>query len=195
MARRPVMLAALAAVCVLAIGLTAQSAQQPRAFPAVVREATAGVRSVKDRAYLYAPPPVTHSIKNENDSAACLQCHAREKDVALRKNAIAPIPHAEFSQCLQCHLKGTAANADFRPNGFVGLDFPGKGARAYEGAPPTIPHRLFMRDNCQACHGPTGDHSIRTPHPERSQCRQCHAAEATQTSGQPVLFRSVATVH
>jgi cytochrome c-type protein NapB len=32
-----------------------------------------------------------------------------------------------------------------------------------------------MRENCAACHaGPAAREEIRTSHPERTRCRQCH---------------------
>ena len=49
------------------------------------------------------------------------------------------------------------------------------GDRATPGAPPRIPHRVLMRENCLACHdGPGAREAVRTDHPERSRCRQCH---------------------
>jgi cytochrome c-type protein NapB len=50
------------------------------------------------------------------------------------------------------------------------------------GAPPPIPHSPDMRGNCVACHaGPGAVAEIRTPHPERANCRQCHVP--TEDSG------------
>jgi nitrate reductase cytochrome c-type subunit len=49
------------------------------------------------------------------------------------------------------------------------------GDRATPGAPPRIPHRILMRENCVACHdGSAAREEIRTTHPERWRCRQCH---------------------
>ena len=49
------------------------------------------------------------------------------------------------------------------------------GDRATPGAPPRIPHRVLMRENCVACHdGPGAREEVRTTHPERWRCRQCH---------------------
>lgn len=48
-------------------------------------------------------------------------------------------------------------------------------------APPTIPHKTFMRENCTACYsGAAAREEIRTPHPERSRCRQCHVPTLTR---------------
>jgi cytochrome c-type protein NapB len=133
----------------------------------------------QDRAFFTAPPPVRHFWHTERDSASCLQCHARKDRIEKRHQAIRPVPHAEYSQCMQCHVRGN--RKDVKPfaeqNQFVGLARPGKGQRAHPKAPPTIPHRVFMRDNCISCHGPTGYAEFRTSHPNRTQCQQCHVAE------------------
>jgi predicted CXXCH cytochrome family protein len=51
----------------------------------------------------------------------------------------------------------------------------------YDGAPPTIPHKVFMRENCGACHvGPGAREEILTTHPERTRCRQCHVPVTTR---------------
>jgi cytochrome c-type protein NapB len=51
------------------------------------------------------------------------------------------------------------------------------GGRLNPISPPTIPHQIFMRENCLACHsGPAAREEIRTAHPDRVRCRQCHLA-------------------
>jgi len=62
---------------------------------------------------------------------------------------------------------------------FTGLQQgPWKGSRATVGAPPRIPHALQMRGECLACHaGPGARVELRTTHPERVRCRQCHVPE------------------
>jgi cytochrome c-type protein NapB len=67
-------------------------------------------------------------------------------------------------------------------NSFQGLEQGLRfGERLYPGAPPTIPHRLLMRENCGACHvGPGARAGIVTSHPERVRCRQCHVAVLTR---------------
>jgi len=157
-----------------------------RDFTQPAREILVGGRITKDRAFFGAPPPVPHSILSDRSSKDCLECHALQDRVAQRHQAIAPVPHSEFSQCMQCHVKGTDTREGlFRENSFVGLDYPGKGSRAHDFAPPTIPHKTWMRENCLSCHGLAGNFAIRTPHPVRSQCRQCHAAEASQDYTRP----------
>jgi cytochrome c-type protein NapB len=38
-----------------------------------------------------------------------------------------------------------------------------------------------MRENCAACHtGPAAREEIRTSHPERTRCRQCHVPVTTR---------------
>ena len=42
----------------------------------------------------------------------------------------------------------------------------------------TIPHPLQLRENCLACHGgPAARAELRTTHPERVRCRQCHVPD------------------
>jgi len=64
----------------------------------------------------------------------------------------------------------------FVANEFVGLQQDMRtGGRLNPISPPTIPHRVLMRENCVACHsGPAAREEIRTTHPERTRCRQCH---------------------
>ena len=45
----------------------------------------------------------------------------------FKHKAIAPTPHAEYTQCMQCHVKRDDGITPWRENTFVGLDFPGKG--------------------------------------------------------------------
>lgn len=158
-----------------------------RSFAQPVRENPVGQRIPASRAFLGAPPPNPHAFTSERDAARCLECHAHENRIEKRHQSIAPVPHAEFSQCQQCHVNGSAASTEvFRENGFVGLDDPGKGSRAHPLAPPTIPHKTFMRDHCLSCHGPAGKQRIATPHPARSQCQQCHVSDATKNYDRPV---------
>ena len=134
-----------------------------------------------------APPVIPH----EPLGASCIGCH-NERGMAVQGLGIAPpSPHGNTpgmsaeSRCEQCHvfsLPGTG-NDDtddvFVVNFFQGLaqDLR-RGTRLYEDAPPTIPHHLWMRDNCAACHtGPATREDIRTDHPERVHCQQCHAAD------------------
>lgn len=65
-------------------------------------------------------------------------------------------------------------------NSFVGEQPVFPGARAWPGAPPTIPHTTFMRINCASCHGVAGALGMRSTHPFRDSCTQCHAPSATR---------------
>lgn len=163
------------------------SSSSDRQFSLVPREPVVGQKIATTRSYFGAPPPVPHTIQSDRASEWCLGCHAKENRVRLRHKAIAPTPHAEYSQCMQCHVKRNDGITPWKENTFVGLDFPGKGSRAHEFAPPTVPHKTFMRENCSSCHGPKGEHAIRTPHPYRSQCQQCHVAELSQDYTRPQL--------
>ena len=71
----------------------------------------------------------------------------------------------------------------FVVNNFVGLEQDlRRGPRLNPLAPPTIPHKTFMRENCTACHsGTAAREEIRTPHPERQRCRQCHVPIVNRT--------------
>lgn len=155
---------------------------EQRNFAQPARPSPVSPASPGDRvAFLGAPPAMPHTFAGDRDGRYCLECHARVSRIEKRQSAIAPVPHAEFSQCQQCHVSGVnQAITPFRDSTFVGLGLPGKGSRAHAYAPPTVPHQTFMRDNCVACHGPSGKQRIASPHPWRSQCQQCHVSEATQ---------------
>ena len=159
------------------------------------------------RAYPGAPPRIPHGLRpDEFLGTGCNACHERGGWVP-RFASYAPVtPHPEYSSCLQCHvpddvLVGIAfpetgpttgrdglclqchAPAVDRPP-WVELDW--RGAAWPEGdpsalpdAPPAIPHDLQLRGNCLACHaGPGAVEEIRTTHPERANCRQCHVSAA-----------------
>lgn len=160
-----------------------------RVFAMEDREDPVGVKITEDRAFWGAPPVMPHSFSSEQDGRFCLTCHATENRVELRQQAISPVPHAEFSQCQQCHVRQVDTEIVLlgESNSFVGLDFPGKGTRAHDYAPPTMPHKTFMRDNCMSCHGPSGEQRIQTPHPFRSQCLQCHVPDASKNYTWPYL--------
>ena len=49
------------------------------------------------------------------------------------------------------------------------------------GSPPLIPHDIQGRQKCAACHvGPSSPRELRTSHPERLNCMQCHIYERTK---------------
>ena len=61
------------------------------------------------------------------------------------------------------------------PNAFAGLAAPAEGPRWTSIAPPTIPHQVFMHERCNSCHWVSGRDAIRSTHPYRESCEQCHA--------------------
>lgn len=86
-----------------------------------------------------------------------------------------------MARCRQCHVFVTDDGLSVASE-FVGLEQDMRaGARATPGAPPTIPHRILLRENCVACHaGPGAREEVRTTHPERWRCRQCHVPVTDQ---------------
>lgn len=152
------------------------------------------------RAFPGAPPRVPHGLTPEElRTTRCTTCHARGGWVA-RFAAYAPVtPHPELEACLQCHALDdpTAGHAlpDPTPDAICRqCHDPGNPVSALstaasqdaswpalssasDGTPPPLPHALQLRENCQACHaGPAAVAEIRTTHPERTDCRQCHVA-------------------
>jgi cytochrome c-type protein NapB len=140
------------------------------------RKSSAEVRADR-RAYDGAPPVIPHA----SYGAECANCH-NERGRSVSGVGFAPASphdHTPFVdgtvRCRQCHVFRTTETE------FVASDFSGlsqalsAGDRATPGAPPRIPHRILMREHCLACHdGPGAREAIRTTHPERARCRQCH---------------------
>jgi nitrate reductase (cytochrome), electron transfer subunit len=144
------------------------------------------------RAYAGAPPVVPHPIQ-EREAAACLACHSSG---AVVGGIIAPMmSHESYTMCVQCHAPSREEAPEVLTRGDVGAEnmFVGvldemRGETAWEGAPPTIPHATFMRQQCNSCHGPHGAHGLRTPHSDRASCTQCHVSAADfDQSGPPAL--------
>lgn len=145
-------------------------------------KSSAAVRAAR-RAYDGAPPIIPH----DDFGMRCGACHD-SRGQSVPEIGFAPAsPHegtpmaGATARCRQCHVFST------REGLFVASEFDGleqdllAGARATPGAPPTIPHRILMRENCAACHtGPAAREQIRTSHPERSRCRQCHVPVTTR---------------
>jgi cytochrome c-type protein NapB len=132
------------------------------------------------RAYDGAPPTIPHAVL-QMGPPACLACHEHG---ARLGGKVAPRPsHQRHEGCTQCHV----VSVDPRPgqparpppaNDFVGLSSPARGERAWPGAPPTIPHSTWMRSVCTSCHGVGGALGLRSTHPWRQSCTQCHAPSA-----------------
>jgi cytochrome c-type protein NapB len=132
------------------------------------------------RAYDGAPPTIPHDAT----AGSCITCHDADGS-AIDGVGVAPAsPHGDaaadgaFRRCRQCHVpdSGTTLLVASR---FTGLaQGPWRGGRATPGAPPTIPHTLQLRGECLTCHaGPGARAEIRTTHPERARCRQCHVPD------------------
>jgi len=149
-------------------------------FDAKLR-AEAVARRTARRSYNGAPPTIPHPV-DANDVTSCYQCHGEGKVIGP---LVAPkISHQRYTNCTQCHAPVTVGAPGTVEgfavvNDFVGAPSAGRGQRAYAGAPPTIPHTTHMRENCASCHGTLGLAGLRTSHPWRANCTQCHAPSAT----------------
>lgn len=131
------------------------------------------------RAYDGAPPVIPHAL-----IGSCVTCHDDDGSEIAGIGVAPASPHGSAAaagalrRCRQCHV--AAETQELRvASVFSGLpQGPWKGGRATPGAPPTIPHTLQLRENCLACHaGPASRVEIRTSHPERPRCRQCHVPQ------------------
>lgn len=135
------------------------------------------------RAFDGAPPTVPHPIPQDS-SAACLACHG--PGLTVKDRTASKVSHTAYSNCTQCHVAAGGAilpgadalTGSFVENTFVGVAAPSRGTRAWPQAPPTIPHGTLMRSDCLSCHGLGGLFGLRTPHPDRQSCLQCHAPNA-----------------
>lgn len=129
------------------------------------------------RAFFSAPPVIPHTLgKNDRE---CLACH--ESGRVFKGHQTPLTPHPEFKNCRQCHVRAVTPKYMTPTDSSVetsweGLAGPGAGSRLHDYAPPTIPHRMFLLENCTACHRPD---AVLTPalpkeHFQRTNCRQCH---------------------
>jgi len=140
-------------------------------------------RSVR-RAFNGAPPVIPHAVERTND-AACYACHSEGAQVGqLVANRMS---HGPLANCLQCHAapppQPFAQLVVVTDNTFVGLPAPTSGERAFDGAPPVIPHSTWMRERCLSCHGGVaGWPGLEVTHRWRTNCMQCHATSATDAS-------------
>lgn len=138
-------------------------------------------RRASRRAFDGAPPTIPHAV-DQIATPACLSCHGEGAVVA---GMTAPImSHVRHDSCVQCHVvvadpRRLAVTPPAPTTSFIGIESPRGGERAWQGAPPTIPHSTWMRERCASCHGPFGTLGMRTPHPWQQSCTQCHAPSAT----------------
>jgi len=134
------------------------------------------------RLYDGAPPVIGH----EDFQITCIECHDETGAEVPDVGYAPPMPHemtagmSATSRCRQCHVFRLTDEL-FADSSFEGLRQDLRhGDRLHYKAPPTIPHKILMRENCLACHsGPAAREEIRTTHPERARCRQCHVAVTT----------------
>ena len=164
----------------------------PDGIPVPDREGavkTVAVERAERRAYDGAPPVIPH----ENFDIVCGECHDAEGMAVEDVGFAPPSPHgktaglSDISRCRQCHVFQKVSEP-WKGNSFAGLSQDlRRGERLNPLAPPVIPHKVFMRENCLACHsGPAAREAIRTSHPERARCRQCHLAQVTTESFVPL---------
>ncbi len=137
------------------------------------------------RAYDGAPPMVPHPVPQAS-SVSCLACHGQ--GLQVKDRFASKISHPAYGgSCTQCHvsMQSPVPSLDspqlsdiLTENSFQGRETPANQPRAWPGAPPVVPHRTLMRNDCMSCHGPNGLFALRTPHPERQSCTQCHVPSA-----------------
>lgn len=169
----------------LIVLLAACAREEAEKVPVPGREgavkSAAAVRA-RRRAYDGAPPVIPHP----NMGMGCMNCHTKT-GMSVPQLGFAPaMPHAitaglsAMSRCTQCHVFRETREL-FRENTFAGLAQDLRhGERAHPLAPPVMPHSVFMRENCTACHtGPAAREEIRCDHPERPRCTQCHVPRLT----------------
>jgi len=133
----------------------------------------------QNRAFNGAPPTIPHPA-DQMSARSCLACHG--EGLSSETLRISKMSHQFLANCTQCHVESNPQHMEaalFRESSFVGLPAPTGGPRAYEGAPPMIPHSTWMRVNCMSCHGFASQQGIRTTHPWRTNCQQCHAPSST----------------
>jgi len=178
--------------CAAAIaGCGQETVPVPGREPAV--KSAAAVRAGR-RAYDGAPPTIPH----ESFGINCTACHDAQGQSVAGVGFAPASPHegtdvaGRTMRCNQCHVFVTTTDL-FVVSDFVGLAQDLRaGARATPGAPPTIPHGILMRENCIACHdGPDAREEIRTSHPERQRCRQCHVPVTSRERFESVLGKGL----
>lgn len=134
----------------------------------------------RNRAYDSAPPVIPHAI-NQPQVSNCLACH--EHGIKVGDLIATKVSHPHYSNCTQCHVEESRSEPGLvkhflSENDFEGSKRAGPGVRAWPGAPPTIPHTTWMRQDCTSCHGMVARSGIRTTHPWLTSCTQCHAPSA-----------------
>ena len=145
-------------------------------------------RVFERRAYDGAPPVTPHpEIEGQ-----CTTCHSedgRPRTVVADLGVAPRSPHGVSSgvgpNCEQCHAPARTSELFVRTT-FRGLEPAAMKTSEPTDPPPVIPHRVLMRENCTACHsGPDAPEVLAMDHPERVNCRQCHAAGNRTSPGFP----------
>ena len=175
----PLFCAGVVTFCVTSSLVNAESGQNSAVNVDSVVDAGRAAR-IAHRAFYTAPPVIPHDLypASPND---CLTCHRKE---GAYFGKVSPrTPHPQLTNCTQCHLSSKSAfpeaKAEPVETSWQGLDTPTTGSRANLVAPPTMPHRKYMREDCQSCHSHQSPYNwMRTPHPERTNCIQCHVPVA-----------------
>ncbi len=157
------------------------------------------------RAYPGAPPRIPHGLTSEEfRTNTCNNCHQRG-GYSPRFGAYVPVtPHPELEACLQCHLGDDEVTGVVLPShdpsticrqchdpdalqmaaarAWPSSAWPRLSRSVPGDPPPPIPHDLELRGNCVTCHaGPGAVAELRTDHPERANCRQCHVTQDAES--------------
>lgn len=179
----------------LGLLLLTASKQESRQFstlkgpmPEKPQSSTAKPRSMKQfqsrRAYPGAPPVIPHPAEDESseNSQNCLSCHRTGAYVSSFERFAPTCPHPEYASCRQCHV-AVISTQKFRSTDWQKIPYPSINQEKILGGPPPIPHHLRERENCVACHGSNSSiEAIRTSHPERVHCQQCHVATKVKST-------------
>jgi nitrate reductase (cytochrome), electron transfer subunit len=164
--------------------LSKLSFAKPGPFDPVIRtdemKQVALADRARNRAYDSAPPVIPHAI-NQPQVSNCLACHA--EGIKVGDRIATKVSHPHYTNCTQCHVEENRSESALvrhflSENDFEGTKRAGPGTRAWPGAPPTIPHTTWMRQDCTSCHGLVARAGIRTTHPWLTNCTQCHAPSA-----------------
>jgi nitrate reductase (cytochrome), electron transfer subunit len=168
--------------------LAERAAERPEPHEPFERTPSAHARALEERAqnraYAGAPPTIPHAVR-QTGATECMVCHG--EGLRIDGKLATPMSHEFMTNCTQCHVVSESpfpfaeTNYDALPlnNAFAGLAGFSGGEPAFETAPPQIPHPTFMRSDCTSCHGTMAREGLRTTHPWRQSCTQCHAASAT----------------
>ena len=135
------------------------------------------------RSYYGAPPVIPHRIGKTDRE--CQICHTESREIMGHVSP--PSPHPEWHNCQQCHVRGSGPEI-FKKTVTIETNWkpitePKLGSRNHIHAPPTMPHKLHMRENCASCHNKSHPNpDTRVEHSERKNCMQCHVPDYQQSA-------------